>query len=120
MAISKTSRVTETARHFVVAIDAFKDGRISGLVFHKSQNVPWVFESLMDLVWVIETISDDIKWPMANLKQRNFKKVLPVSPKWVKETDCPAPRKGHLVTLKIKLNYRNFASWQGIDLQKTN
>jgi len=114
MAISKASRVTEVARHFVVAVDEFNNGRISGLVFHKSQNIPWAFESLMDLVWIIEEISDQIKWPMPALKQRNFKKVLPISRKLVKETDSPTARKGRLFTLKVKLNYRNFASWQGI------
>lgn len=114
MSISKASRVTEEKRHFVIAIDHFKEGKISGAVYHMSQPEALQFHSMMDLVWIVETISDELSWPVSLMKQRKFKKMLPLSRKIVKERDAAKVRRGKLATLKLKLNYRNFASWQGI------
>lgn len=114
MSISKASRVTEAKRHFVIAIDDYKDGKISGVVYHMSHPEALRFESMMDLVWIVETVSDELSWPVSLMKQRNFKKVVPLSRRSVKNTDAGKVRRGKLATLKIKLNYRNFASWQGI------
>lgn len=114
MAISKASRVTEAKRHFVVAIDEFKDGKLSGVIFHMGRPAPINFGSVMDLVWIVEEISDELSWPVSLMKQRQFKKVLPIARKAVTDGAGGKVRRGKLATLKMKLSYRNYASWQGV------
>lgn len=114
MAISKASRVTEAKRHFVIAIDEFIEGQISGLVFHMERPVPLSFSSVMDLVWIVEAISDELSWPVSLMKQRQFKKILPVVRKIAADVSGGKVRRGRLATLKMRLSYRNYTSWQGV------
>lgn len=114
MSISRASGVGEIKRHFVIAIDSFEEGKVSGVVYHITYPQALIFESLIDLVWIVEAVSDELCWPVSLTKQRNFKLLLPVSRQLTKDNGICKVRRGNLATLKLKLNHRNNASWQGI------
>lgn len=114
MAISKASRVTEARRYFVIAIDEVRDGKIMGAVFHTEHAEPSSFCSMMDLVWIVEAISDELRCPVSLMKQRQFKKAMAIERKPTIAGDGGKVRRGRLATLKMKLSYRHYASWQGV------
>lgn len=118
MSISKQSSLNNSQRFFHLAINGFGRQIISGIIYHSSRKAGIHFDCLLDMVWTVNQIFDQIQCPMQSMNTRNFdglqmvmaNKVLGSEPRDME----PEPRtRGSLATLELFVKYRYYASWQG-------
>lgn len=116
MAISKSSALINQYREFIIAIDSYEDKKVVGRIYHASRGVSIPFDGLIEMDRFMETIFDEIHYPMPSMDQRNFSKVknLPEMVLRTVETDHDSVKKGRLMTAKLTIRHRYNASWQGI------
>lgn len=115
MAISKSSALMNQYKTFTLAVDAYQNKKVMGRIYHASREAAIPFIGLIDLVKCLETLFDEMHYPMPSMVQRRFKAVKktpamelpPVAP------SSGAEVKGELLTLRLTIKHRYNASWQG-------
>lgn len=117
MAISKSSLLADSSRFVILAVDKFENGELRGIFYHESIEHGSAFESLMEAVIQMESIYDRINYPVRSMESRRF--VMEEDINRAEIDSCEAwggsgeiPR-GKLATLRICVNHRYNASWQG-------
>ncbi|WP_252198287.1 hypothetical protein [Clostridium sp. MCC353] len=115
MAISKSSALINQYREFLIAIDSYEDKKITGRIYHASRSVSIPFDGLIEMARSMETIFDEIHYPMPSMDQRNFSKVKnpPKMELRTVEAEQDEAKKGRLMTARLSIRHRYNASWQG-------
>ena len=107
--------VSEIMKTILVCIDSYEDLNMKGLLYHSSFDDGKKFENLMQLLLMIEKILEDTGFPKSTTEKRrfySFKSSTEESELGNKELDFQQ-LKGKVGTFKVKIMFRQYASWQG-------
>lgn len=98
------------AGSFIINIDSYRDGVLTGGFYHPLQCETGQFQSLMQLLLKIEQMMDDSDGPQSFHMMRTF-----MHP-YLRDMDSAEvcfPRAGKLATFSLHIMFRRNASWQG-------
>lgn len=115
MAISKSSSLNEEKRFITLAVDNYENGTWSGLLFCGQDRQGSDCCGAMDFIRQMDLVFAEIKYPMLSMSQRNFPDTKEAVPRAERKH---ARREGRLATLVIWVRQRQFASWQGVVIDK--
>ena len=122
MAISRASRIRNEMCYLQLCIDEYDSGEIRGRLFNAYYREALLFGSCMEMVRQIEEIFNKFDYPHATMDLRSFeseeeaKEHQPV----IRVRMAPTQElythdvKGGLATLKMRVMFRQNASWQGV------
>lgn len=118
MSIAKTGAIPNSYRQVHIAVDDFEKRILKGRIYHESKNGGIAFYSLSEMVFVLEELFDEIHYPMKSVDPRNFGKK-----DWLDlmedETEnrmemLEPENTGKLADFCLHVQYRYYASWQGV------
>jgi hypothetical protein len=107
--------VSESLKTILVCVDSYDNLCINGCIYHSSFDDGEKFENLMQLLLVIERILESTGYPKPTTEKRrfhSFKSLIEDSEMIDKKFDFQH-LKGKMATFKIKIMFRQYASWQG-------
>jgi len=112
-----TGRITvsESLKTILVCVDSYDDFCMKGFVYHSSFDAEKKFENLMQLLLMIEKILEETGFPRPTTEKRRFHS-FKISNEEAEVTDKELDfqhQKGKLATFKVKIMFRQHASWQG-------
>lgn len=103
--------VPDEDRYFMVAVDQYEDRCIKGVLFHgnRKQGIP--YDSLLELLSIVDSILDSMNCPRQTFQLRSFPGIK--SPVFNIKEGEENRREGRLATFCLYVKYRYHASWQG-------
>jgi len=107
--------VSESLKTILICVDSYDDSCIKGFVHHGSFDTAQKFQNLMQLLLIIEQVLDITEFPKPTVEKRRFHS-FKSSGEEVAYADKEADSqnlKGELATFKVKIMFRQHASWQG-------
>ena len=107
--------VPEYLKSIFICVDSYDDSLMQGYVYHGTLDEGRKFDNLMQLLLVIENILDDTEFPKATTEKRRFhvSEELEKSEKALAESRDFSTKKGKLASFKLRIIFRQNASWQG-------
>jgi len=107
--------ISESLKTILICVDSYDEACMKGLVYHGSFDEAQKFQSVMQLLLIIEQILDITEYPKPTVEKRRFHSFKDSNEDIVqvnKEFDFKN-LKGNLATFKVKIMFRQHASWQG-------
>jgi hypothetical protein len=107
--------VSESLKTILICIDSYENLCMQGLVYHSSLGEGKKFQNLMQMLLLVEKILEDTGFPKATTEKRrfhSFKSSIEGAEAGGNERDFQN-LKGKVATFKIKIMFRQYASWQG-------
>lgn len=112
MSIARMSAVRNTDRKFTVIVDEYNDWSFKGIIFHSNFSQGMRYDSLLEMIVNMDCIMNEIGFPKQTFQMRSFPGTGELS---FKKRFCDEQKQeGMLETFHIIIEYRNYASWQGI------
>ena len=111
-----TGRITvaESLKSILICVDSYDDSLIKGYIYHGSFGEGRKFNNLIQLLFIVEETLDDTGFPRATTEKRRFGAFTPQEKaETVDESHDFATKKGTLASFKLKIMFRQNASWQG-------
>jgi len=112
-----SGRVTvgESLKSIIICVDSYEDSLMKGCAYHGSLGDGKKFENLMQLLLIIEGVLDETGFPKATTEKRRFNAFEPVGKdqKAVAEQHDFSTKKGKLASFRLRIMFRQNASWQG-------
>ncbi len=110
MSIASLHTVPEDLKTSIVKIYSYDDKNMQGVIHNPFYGEGLVFTNLTQFLLIMEQIMDDLKFPQAAVQSHRFKTG--------KKTPEPLTQEPHtsqnvLATFKVKVLFRQSASWQG-------
>lgn len=97
-------------RAAMVCVDDRRDGRFAGRLYHPYWDGEVSFNSVMDLLTVMESLLDEMQFPQSFTAKRSFG--TPAAQETVR-LPLSERHQGREATFRIKVLFRQNASWQG-------
>jgi len=116
------AKVTENLKTVLVCVDSYEDTCMTGMLYHSSLDEGKSFGDLMQMILMIEKIIEDTGFPKPTTEKRSFvvQDVSGKAPNIASEEKQAIEAehdfesiKGEVGTFKIKVMFRQHASWQG-------
>ena len=107
--------VAESLKPILMCVESYNDLCVMGSVYHGSFDEGKEFKGLMQLLLIIEKILKDTGYPKETTEKRrftDFENSEELVEKAEQELDFQS-LKGMVATFKIKIMFRQYASWQG-------
>jgi len=107
--------VPESLKTIFICVESYEDFCIKGLLYHNSFDEGQKFENLMQLLLMLEKIQEDMGFPRATTEKRGFQSFKSAH-KEIGTMDNVfnvQNVKGKVATFKVKIMFRQNASWQG-------
>ena len=98
-----------------ICVDNVRDGIISGRMFHCYTEEAWQFETMVQLLEMMDQFFDSIDYPQASTETRMFnnKTVQEIELKKVRSQQELILNRGKKGTFYVRVQYRQNSSWQG-------
>ncbi|MBP5159939.1 MAG: hypothetical protein ILP10_06525 [Lachnospiraceae bacterium] len=105
-----------------ICIDSYDSGNMSGRIYEGYSEEPVAFSNVVALLKQLDVIYDSSDYPQASMRQRSFgsKKSKDnqtvrehVEKELVKPTAIMTNVRGKIATFRVKVMFRQNASWQG-------
>ena len=114
MSIASLKVVPEDMRTSIIRIYSYRDRNPQGTFYNLYYGQEIVFENLTQLLFTMEKLMDQMGYPEASVRTRRFKEV----PERLIRTDIVEQlqlslSQEVLATFKVKVLFRQQASWQG-------
>lgn len=107
----ESSRFVPHSRHtYVVTITSYADKRLCGELYSASMDRAFRFDSLMQLLLLMEALMDQGNYPQRGMEPRAFRTEQSIS---LLQTGTPKTGGPALASFKIDVLFRQNASWQG-------
>ena len=121
MSIARASRIKNEMCYLRLCIDTHDGGEIRGRLFNAYYRDALFFENCMDMIRQIEYIFDHFDYPHSTMDIRSFETEEDKAshPPVVRVKAAPTKElythnvKGDLATLRMRVMFRQNASWQG-------
>ena len=121
MSIAKSVYIPNSYRFGVIFVDGYEYKCIRGRFYHPTFGRAKNFQSLIELLKMMDQLFNDISYPTPSMEIRKFQPDLPEisytdkSPKGNEDGVGMhyLDRKGKLATFSVKVQFRRNASWQG-------
>ena len=114
MSIASVKAVPEDMRTSMIRIYSYKNRNPKGVFYNLYYGRKIVFENLTQLLFLMEDLMDSMGYPQASVKGRGFRDVPQQADRasLMKQMDLDPDQKA-LATFKVKVLFRQSASWQG-------
>ena len=93
-----------------ICVDAYENSVLEGRFYNPYQEEGEQFHSLTQFLLQMETLLDDMDFPQSSTSRRSFAHAPPYEGRFPVVT---AARKGNLATFRLRVLFRQHASWQG-------
>lgn len=115
MSIRYKTSLPENQKYFVLTIVQYKDGNISGMVYHELYENGHHYSNIIEMVNIIEEYSKLIEYPSKCVERRSFLAAPETEePKAVMErVERRVKSKNTLASFRVKLEHQYQGSWQG-------
>ena len=114
MSIASLKVVPEDMRTSIIRIYSYRDRNPQGTFYNSYYGQELVFENLTQLLFTMENLMDQMGYPKASVQTRGFKEVPErLTRASVAEQLQLSPNQEVLATFKVKVLFRQQASWQG-------
>lgn len=114
MSIASLKVVPEDMRTSIIRIYSYRDRNPQGTFYNSYYGEEVVFENLTQLLFTMENLMDQMGYPKASVQTREFKEVPErLTRASVAEQLQLSPNQEVLATFKVKVLFRQQASWQG-------
>ena len=114
MSIASLKVVPEDMRTSLIRIYNYRDRNPQGTFYNLYYGQEIVFENLTQLLFTMEKLMDQMGYPEASVQTRGFKEVPErLTRASVAEQLQLSPNQEVLATFKVKVLFRQQASWQG-------
>ncbi len=100
----------EAKRTMMFCIDSYEDQIPKGYIYGGIYETPQRFDCLLQMLLVIEQGLENANYPQAFMKMREFSPTKKIAT--LKEDDSDL-KVGKLATFKVRILFRQNASWQG-------
>lgn len=95
----------------LIHITGYEGGRLSGYVENPYFEQDKYFDNLIQFLFIMENLCDDISYPQRANESRSFFKG--TSEQTAHSTPAPAQRGRAIATFKLNILFRQNSSWQG-------
>lgn len=118
MSIAHSVFIPNSFRFVIIYVDSFEKKCLGGRIYHPSFNHIKSFNSLIELLLIMEGLFDDLSYPWPSMRIRTFQNQLSHSEKkeFTNEKEAKMhylERKGKLGSFSVRVQFRRNASWQG-------
>lgn len=115
MCIRYKTSLPENQKYFVLTIVRYKDGNISGMVYHELYENGHHYSNIIEMVNIIEDYSKMIEYPSKCVERRSFLAVPETEePRSIMDrVERRIKSKNTLASFRIKLEHQYQGSWQG-------
>lgn len=100
----------EEYRTVQVCVDDYKEGVLSGRFYHPMRKEGEIFRSLSQFLLKLDGLFDEMDRPQADTKIRSFGESANPTPE---KPEAPREGQGLLATFRVRILFRQHASWQG-------
>ena len=107
--------VREDIKSITICVDSYEDSLLKGYLYHSTLTGGKRIDNMMQLILTIENILEETGFPKAMTEKRLFGSFAPQESKkeMVSEATGYAAIKGGLATFRLRIMFRQNASWQG-------
>jgi len=113
MTASMNKMVSEDMRSCIIRVERYDNKNPEGTVYNLYYGVEVPFENLTRLLLLMEDLMDELDCPQASVKSRRFG-IERKQPERYSIPDLPdKPETEALATFRVKVLFRQGASWQG-------
>ena len=116
MPLAEGKPISENMKIILVCVDSYADSRMEGTLYHGAYPKGKPFQSLMQLILSVEETLNEMQFPNPSTQMRRFIRREDLPADGVRdgtETDVKSVC-GKLATFKIRILFRQNASWQGL------
>ena len=114
MSIASLKVVPEDWRTSIIRVHSYADKNLQGTFFNPHYGEEIAFGNLTRLLLLMENYMDEIDCPQASIKSRSFgTRQQPAERITIAETTPPDLEQEAIATFKVKVLFRQGASWQG-------
>ena len=114
MSIASLKVVPEDMRTSVIRLYSYRDKNPQGTVYNLYYGEEIAFENLTRLLLLMEDMMDQMDCPQASVRSRRFgQKAKTPERASIAEQLLPRPDQEAIATFKVKVLFRQGASWQG-------
>ncbi len=114
MSIASLKVVPEDMRTSIIRVCNYEDKNLQGTFFNSYYGQEIAFGNLTRLLFLMESMMDELEHPQASVQSRRFAKDRnAVERASTAQELLPRPRQEAIATFKVKVLFRQGASWQG-------
>ena len=114
MSIASLKVVPEDMRTSVIRIYSYRDKNLQGTFYNLYYGEEIAFENLTRLLLLMEDMMDQMDCPQASVRSRRFGQTAKAPERAsIAEQLLPRPDQEAIATFKVKVLFRQGASWQG-------
>lgn len=107
------SFLTSDEKSCYINIDSYENRQLKGTIFNPYYNCSKQFQSLTELLFLMEQLFDELFIPEGKQDIRTFGGIISMKKLWSSRSDVAPKKKGKLATFNISVLFRRRASWQG-------
>lgn len=115
MSITPTKFIPREMKTTIISVYSYQDKNIQGVISNPFFKSDMVFENMMQLITIIEYISNSLLYPQKAMDLRQFSdNNVPAEPlSFNFETTSDFSNQNPLATFELEIIFRQNASWQG-------
>ena len=115
MAISPVKFIPREMKTTIIKVYSYQNKNIQGILYNPFFKNELVFENMMQLVTMVERISDSIVFPQKAMSLRQFSDTAENDSSDSFDFETTADFSGHIpmATFELEILFRQNASWQG-------
>ena len=114
MSIASLKVVPEDMRTSIIRIHSYEDKNLQGTFFNLFYGEEIAFGNLTRLLLLMEDMMDEMDSPQASVRSRRFEKGRKTAERAsIAQERLPRPDQEAIATFKVKVLFRQGASWQG-------
>ncbi len=113
MKAGKNKMVSENMRSCIIRVEGYDNKNLQGIFYNLYYGTEVVFESLTKLLLLMEELMDELDCPQASLKGKRFDIAYKVPERSNISLVSSKSDRDALATFRIKVLFRQGASWQG-------
>ena len=114
MSIASLNVIPEDFRTSVIRVYHYEDKNPSGFFYNRYYGQEMAFGNLTRLLLLIEDMMDEMECPQASVRSRRFGKGQKAAERAsIAQELLPRPNQEAIATFKVKVLFRQGASWQG-------
>ncbi len=110
MSVASLKTVPEDVKTSVIRVYNYQDKNLQGTFYNPFYGEEIPFYNLTQLLLIMDAMMDDIKFPQESVQNRRFRKH-EKQPEPVRV--LPKPAQKAIATFKVRVMFRQSASWQG-------
>ena len=114
MSIASLNVIPEDFRTSVIRVYHYEDKNPSGFFYNRYYGQEMAFSNLTRLLLLMEDMMDEMECPQASVRSRRFGKGQKAAERAsIAQELLPRPNQEAIATFKVKVLFRQGASWQG-------